>query len=203
MAQKNNNSDFLIHFFLLFCIAALVGGFLFLLKEVRKVRNEESKPAKETIVREIQKLLPNPEEGTKSPVESSKPTSTISTKAEKKIAYLNLNGQYTTQSTDWTDVGSTDILINLEEEYGKDAYVDWDAAIKTSSSGSKVYVRLYDATNKIGVAGSDLETSSIASTRVASGRLYLWRGHNTYRVQIKSLNGIDASFDGGRIKIVY
>jgi hypothetical protein len=124
-------------------------------------------------------------------------------KPEKRITYLNLNGAFTTNSTDWTDIKSTDAWINLEGEYGKDAYVDWDAAINTGSSGSKVFVRLYDATHNIGVNGSDLESNSATSIRVASGRLYLWSGQNIYRVQIKSLNGVDATFDGGRIKIVY
>ena len=121
----------------------------------------------------------------------------------KRTAYLNLNGTFTTKNTDWADIGGTDTPINLETEYGKDAYVDWDASINTSSSGSKVFVRLYDATNKIAVNGSELESNDTIGVRVASGRLYFWRGQNIYRVQIKSLNGADATFNGGRIKIVY
>jgi len=195
MALKYKSSDALIHFFFLVCVAALVGGFLFLLKEVRGVKNQKPEPAGEVVVYQDKKAAPTSNPETKTVVATTKP--------EKRISYLNLNGSFTTKNTDWTDVKSTDTLINLAEEYGEDAYVDWDASIKTSSSGSKVFVRLYDSTHNIAVNGSELESNSKTSTRVASGRLYLWRGQNTYRVQIKSLNGIDATFDGGRIKIVY
>lgn len=201
MIQKSKNSDTQIHFFFLACIAVLVGGFLFLLKEVMAIRNQKPESAKETIIREVQKVFPTPEEAFKKVENISKPAA--ASKSERLTTYLNLNGTYMTNSTEWTDIKSTDTWIDIENEFGKDAYVDWDAAVKTSSSGSKVLVRLFDATNNIAVSGSDLETNSTVSVRVASGRLYLWRGHNNYRVQIKSLNGIDATFDGGRIKIVY
>jgi len=201
MVQKYRSSDVLVHFFFLVCIAALVGGFLFMLKEIRGVKNQKAEPGKEVIVKESQKPLPTPETVVGKKANAKEAVATA--KPEKKITYLNLNGASTIQSTDWTDIKSTDAWINLEGEYGVAAYVDWEAAIKTSSSGSKVFVRLYDATHNIAVNGSELESNSTVSVRVASGRLYFWRGQNIYRVQIKSLNGLDATFDGGRIKIVY
>jgi len=201
MVQKYRSSDVLVHFFFLVCIAALVGGFLFMLKEIRGVKNQKAEPGKETTVKESQKPLPTPETIVGKKTNAKEAVATA--KPEKRITYLNLNGASTIQSTDWTDIKSTDAWINLEGEYGAAAYVDWEAAIKTSSSGSKVFVRLYDATHNIAVNGSELESNSTVSVRVASGRLYFWRGQNIYRVQIKSLNGLDATFDGGRIKIVY
>ena len=201
MVLKYKSSDALVHFFFLVCIAALVGGLLFVLKEVRGVKDQETGTGTEAVVQEGQKASPTP--GT-TVTKKLNPTSVAATATpEKRTTSLNLNGAFTTQNTDWTDIKSTDTWINLETEYGANAYVDWDAAINTSSSGSKVFVRLFDATHNIGVSGSDLESSSITSVRVASGRLYLWRGQNIYRVQIKSLNGADATFEGGRIKIVY
>lgn len=201
MLKKYKSSDALIHFFFLVCIAALVGGFLFVLKEVRGVKELKVGPAQETVVNMGRQNSPTP--GVAVSKKANVTNTAATAKSEKRISYLNLNGAFTTQNTDWTDIKSTDTLINLEGDYGKDAYVDWDAAINTSSSGSKVFVRLYDATHNIGVSGSDLESDSTVSVRVASGRLYLWRGQNIYRVQIKSLNGADATFEGGRIKIVY
>lgn len=195
--QKNKYSDFLIHLFLLVCIAFLVGGLLFSFKEIKGIKDRKVEPNKVAVVQQNQESSPTPI----ATVKKTTPTATV--KSEKKISYLNLNGAFTTQSTDWVDIKSTDTWIDLENEYGKDVYVDWDAAINTASSGSKVFVRLYDVTHNIGVNGSDLESSATVGTRVASGRIYLWRGHNNYRVQIKSLNGIDATFSGGRIKIVY
>lgn len=201
MISKYKHSDVLVHFFFLVCIAVLVGGFLFLLGEIRGVKNQKTETGKEIITKEIQKTAPTP--ATAISKKASPPNATVTAKPEKRITYLNLNGAFTTTNTDWTDIKSTDAWINLEGEYGSGAYVDWEAAIKTSSSGSKVFVRLYDATHNIAVNGSELESNSATSVRVASGRLYFWRGQNIYRVQIKSLNGVDATFDGGRIKIVY
>lgn len=199
MRIKYRNTEVPIHVFFLICIGILVAGYLFLLGEIKKVKEQKDSTAQEVIV--YKDKTPLPTSSPREVVTTQKPF--VTPKPEERITYLNLNGSFTTKSTDWTDVGSTDVLINLVDEYGANAYVDWDAAINTGSSGSKVFVRLYDVTHNIGVNGSDLETNSTTSTRVASGRLYLWRGQNTYRVQIKSLNGIDATFDGGRIKIVY
>ena len=167
-----------------------------MLRELKKVGEQKRETKTEVATKEVA-ITPTPE-----PIAPS----SVFLKAaprEKRITYLNLNGSFTTASTDWTDIKSTDAWINLEAEYGDTAYVDWEAAIKTTSSGSKVFIRLYDATHSIAVNGSELESSSTTSTRVSSGRLYFWRGQNIYRVQIKSLNGLDAIFDGGRIKIVY
>lgn len=201
MAQDYKNSDTLVHLFFLVCITALVGGLLFTLNEIKTVRDQKTEPIKEIVTKEEQKISATPKVTVNKKVETKSGTATLI--PEKRITYLNLNGTFTTTNTDWTDIKSTDALINLEAEYGVDGYVDWEAAIMTSSSGSKVFVRLYDVTHNIGVNGSELESSGTTSARVASGRLYFWRGQNTYRVQIKSLNGINATFDGGKIKIVY
>lgn len=201
MRLRYKSSDALIHFFFLVSIAVLVGGFLFLLKEVQGVKNREGEPAKEVLISGKQTPYPTPQVVTKTVTDTKYIVSTP--KAEKKVVYLNLNGNFSTHNTDWTDIKSTDTIVNLEDDYSKNAYVDWDAAVEVSSSGSKVIVRLYDVTHNLGVASSDLETSSTTPARVSSGRLYFWRGLNTYRVQIKSLNGAEATFEGGRIKIVY
>lgn len=199
MALANNKkipSDTLVHIFFLISLVALTVSFLFLLGEVKKVRDSKIDAQDET------KTVIQPP----APSQTSIPAPVkvvAATPLAKRTTYLNLNGTFTTKNTDWVDIGGTDTPINLETEYGKDSYVDWDASINTSSSGSKVFIRLYDATHSIAVNGSDLESNSTTSVRVSSGRLYFWRGQNIYRVQIKSLNGADATFNGGRIKIVY
>lgn len=172
---------------------------MFMLSEIKKIKDQKVPSPQQIIVYE---------NNTPVPVATTKPTEKdqkiIATPIpEKRITYLNLNGSFSTQSTDWVDIKTTDVLIDLDNEYGTNAYVDWDSTVGVGSSGSKVFVRLYDATHNIAVNGSELESGSVTIARVASGRLYLWRGQNTYRVQIKSLNGISATFNGGRIKIVY
>ncbi|QQG41464.1 MAG: hypothetical protein HYV90_04895 [Candidatus Woesebacteria bacterium] len=215
---KKVTSDTLVHIFFLICIVALTASFLFLLGEVKKVKDNKitTQDGANTIAQQVdlneikdyvtQVVVSVLKSQTPTPVATQTPTPgkvVTATSSVKKTAYLNLNGTFTTTNTDWVDIAGTDTPINLETEYGKDSYVDWDASIKISSSGSKVFVRLYDTTNKIAVNGSELESNNTIGVRTASGRLYFWRGQNVYRVQIKSLNGAEATFNGGRVKIVY
>ena len=194
-------SDFYVHIFLLGCIGILVIGYLFLLNEVKKVKEKKIEPQNETIIQQvISKIIETP---TPTPV----PIKTVSPQPKKQetksVTYINLNGSFETTNTDWTDVTSTDASINLNADYGESAYVDWEATVNAKNSGNKIYVRLYDTTNKIAVNGSELSSETATNARVSSNRLYLWRGQNTYRVQIKSLNGQSVEFLSGKIKIVY
>ena len=222
MFKRIRDLDLIVHLFFLIAIVSLLSGFLFLYSKTRalssrlegspeQIQNEKAaminesetcgEDCKQSLRDELKKFVSDA-----IATIAAVPKTIVENKTEEsseKITYLSLGGTFTTKSTDWVDITSTDVWINLAEEYGEDAYVDWEAFAKTASSGSKAMVRLYDTTNKIGVNGSELETNSATVTRLASGRLYLWRGHNLYRVQIKSLNGVDATFDSGRIKITY
>lgn len=218
MEPKPKKLDSLIHLVLFITILALGSGGYFLFSDVKVLKEKiANAPTElEEISGEDENDKDECGEGCKEEIKRavSEAVATIAAspasvseapqgEQEEKTVYLNLNGPLTTQSTNWIDVKSTDVYINLAEEYGEDSYLDWEAFAKTASSGSKVFVRLFDVTHGIGVAASELETNSASVTRLSSGRLYLWRGHNLYRAQVKSLNGIDATFESGRIKIVY
>lgn len=139
------------------------------------------------------------------PTATAKPktTTTVTAPAKKNVTYINLGGTFGTVSTDWTDVPGSDTYIDLKNEYNENAYVDWEASTHIDSSSGTVTARLYDVTHSIGVIGSDLAGAAVSSTRHSSGRLYLWAGHNLYRVQIKSTDPYTATFDNGRIKVTY
>jgi hypothetical protein len=67
-----------------------------------------------------------------------------------------------------------------------------------------MFARLYDSTNKIAVSGSELTTiNNVSYQHVSSPQLALWRGRNLYKVQVKSLNGFEITYSGGKIKITY
>lgn len=222
MDQGSRNLNLIINFVLFTAVVALAVGYFLMRQDVAGLREKLENTSSTTQLAETNAIVsPTPESdcGDKCKLEIDravsesiatisaspvvKTVSSANTTKQKRYTYLNLNGVVTTQNTDWTDVTTTDVWINAEGEYGKDAYIDWEASVKVQSSGSRVYVRLYDVTHNIAVNSSELSSNSITSARVASGRLYLWAGQNLYRVQIRSLNGLDSSFDGGRIKIVY
>lgn len=205
--------DPIIHLFLFVCIVILFAGFLFQQKkiDITSLTVDEIKNSLNSFVSGSPKsgdstplsFSPAPTATNQPTVSPQKASYVSSPTPQKQIVYLNLNGTFTTKNTDWTDVTSSDVWIDLANEYSKDAYVDWEAFVSVGSKDSIVFVRLFDTTNKIGVNGSDMTSTSTVTARVSSGKLNLWSGHNLYRVQVKSLNGIDASFNSGRIKIVY
>ncbi|MEK7061134.1 MAG: hypothetical protein AAB954_00550 [Patescibacteria group bacterium] len=121
----------------------------------------------------------------------------------KKTAYIPLSGPITTTSMAWIDAVGTDTYIDLVNDYGKNTWVSWEANLKIADGNGQAFARLYDATNKIAVNGSEVSVTSGTSIQVISGQLNLWAGRNLYRVQLKSLNSFVATFVSGRIKINY
>jgi hypothetical protein len=121
--------------------------------------------------------------------------------SQPQVLYIPLGGGGATTSRDWADVGSAEVYLdvndypNLEKAY-------FEGFIKVKYGNGKAFARLYDVTHSIGVQGSDIESASENFTLVESGTLNFWQGKNLYRVQIKSLNGYEASIDSGRIKLI-
>jgi len=121
--------------------------------------------------------------------------------SQPQVIYIPLGGGGSTISRDWTDVGNAEVYLdvndypNLEKAY-------FEGFIKVKHGNGKVFARLYDVNHSIGVQGSDIESASENFTLVESGTLNFWQGKNLYRIQIKSLNGYEASIDSGRIKII-
>ena len=98
----------------------------------------------------------------------------------------------------------TEFYLDFNTDYGKSAYANWDASLKIKDGNGTAFARLYDVTNKIAVNGSEVNvTNSGNLSQTISGGLSFWAGNNLYRVQLKSLNGFEITFGGGRVKIIY
>lgn len=116
--------------------------------------------------------------------------------------YIPMGTSATTTSTDWVDVDDSAVYIDLENDYGGDATVSWEASLKVAHGNGQVFARLYDDTNKIAVDFSELSTeNNVEFSQRSSGNLPFWKGRNLYRVQIKSLNSFEVTYSGGRIKV--
>ena len=126
---------------------------------------------------------------------------TSSKTSQPQVIYIPLGGGGSTTNTTWTDVGNAEVYFDLND-YPNFSEARFEGFIKVKNGNGKAFARLYDVTHSIGVQGSDIETTSENFTMVDSDPLAFWRGKNLYRVQIKSLNGYEASIDSGRIKIV-
>ncbi len=138
-------------------------------------------------------------------VSATKPTVSIpSQKQELQTTYIPLGTTFKTSSTNWVDVTDSGAYIDIENDYGQNAYIEWEAYLSVAHGNGQVFARLWDDTNKIAVAGSELTSINNSTAKlVISPRIYLWRGRNLYKVQIKSLNGFEVTYSSGRMKISY
>lgn len=118
-----------------------------------------------------------------------------------QISYVPVGSSLTTNSTDWKTIEAGAAYVD-KKEYGTNLTVTWEASLKTSHASGKVFARLYDDTHTVAVAGSEISSTFQTSTTIVSGNLSLWEGKNLYKVQVKSLDGQDVTFDSGKIKIV-
>ena len=121
--------------------------------------------------------------------------------SQPQTIYIPLGGGGSTTSRDWADVANAEVWLNIDD-YSNVDKIYFEGFIRIKHGNGKTYARLYDVTHGIGVQGSGIETTSENFTLVESGSLSLWKGKNLYRVQVKSLNGYEAFFDSGRIKVI-
>jgi len=133
---------------------------------------------------------------------SSSTTNTVTNTVTKAgTFYIPLSGTGSVDSLDWMDIPTTETIIDWAE-YGGTKTVSWDGYAKVFQGNGKVLLRLFDKTNGIEVANSNMSTGSQNSVHLVSGPLSVWEGKNTYVVQVKTLTGYEGFFESGRIKVV-
>jgi len=126
---------------------------------------------------------------------------TTETVSQPTVIYIPLGGGGSTTSRDWADVGNAEIWLDINDYSNLDrAY--FEGFVRVKHGNGRAFARLYDVTHTIGVQGGEIYTDNESFTLVESGSLTFWQGKNLYRVQVKSLNGYEAFYDSGRIKLI-
>lgn len=126
---------------------------------------------------------------------------TTETVSQPTVIYIPLGGGGSTTSRDWADVGNAEVYLDISDYPNLDrAY--FEGFIRIKHGNGRAFARLYDVTHSIGVQGGEIYTNNESFTLVESGSLSFWQGKNLYRVQVKSLNGYEAFYDSGRIKLI-
>ena len=137
------------------------------------------------------------------PTTVQKQTVTTSSTTTKQTTYVSL-GSGSTINQDWETLEDSTVVMDLTQDYNAHATVSWEASLKIANGNGTAYARLFDATHGIAVDGSEFKVDESSSfVQRTSKNLPFWQGRNTYKVQIKSLNGYETTISGGRLKIQY
>ncbi len=140
---------------------------------------------------------------TPSPAATSKAATVATPVPQINTSYLPIGGSLATTNTDWTDVPGSEFWADFNSDFGSSATVSWEATLKVAAGSGRVTARLLDSTHGIELLESQIQSESGSFVAVTSGRIYPWAGKNLYKVQIKSLSSTEASFGGGKVKVVY
>jgi len=116
-------------------------------------------------------------------------TGKISSQTNVKEYYVPL-GSGTNASDDWTDVAGASASIDTAA-YGKIKRVALEATISQPVSSQKIWVRLYNASDKHPVWYSEVSTDNAGPILLTSSALSLDSGNKLYQVQMKTqLKGV-------------
>lgn len=116
--------------------------------------------------------------------------------------YLPLGSGGSTKVTNWTVLDGSDFIFDLKD-YPEGTKVYWNGNLKAEVSNSRCFARIYDNSNFRAVDFSEQTTNEKTTQNLTSQPLMIWAGRNTYRVEIKSLNGITCSLGSPRLIFKY
>jgi len=125
-----------------------------------------------------------------------------SSSSKTAISYLPLGSGSSTTNQNWEAISGSDFIFDLSD-YPTGAKVYWQGNIKSLYGGSRCYARLYDKSNFRSVDYSEQSSAQIAFENLTSQPLSIWSGNNQYRLEIKSLNGIECQLESPKLIIKY
>jgi len=124
------------------------------------------------------------------------------TVSKTTTSYIPLGNGGSTTSQTWESISGSDFTLNLSD-YPSGAKVYWQGNIKSLYGGSRCYARIYDKTHFRSVDYSEQSTSQTVFENLTSQPLSIWAGNNQYRLEIKSLNGINCQLESPKLIIKY
>lgn len=215
--KKLRDLDPLVHLSLFFCIVLLLSGFVFLYNKTSELSSQVEvagengdlvvtkdcdEECKGGLLSEVKKMI-SAAVATISAVPKTVATKVTTSQRVGSTVFIPLDGSTTTTSGDWMDIKNAEVTLDFEKDYGAGAKISWDAFLKVAHGNGKAFARLFDTTHGTAIDGSEISISTGSSTLVSSGEIRPWSGRNNYRVQLKSLNTFEVTYDSGRIKVSY
>lgn len=123
-----------------------------------------------------------------------------STRAATKENYVPL-GSGTNATDEWTDVAGASASVDTAA-YGKIKQVTFEATVAIPAGSQRVWVRLFNATDKHPVWYSELTTDSAAPQLLTSSPISLDQGNKVYQVQMKTQLKALTTLVQSRLRIV-
>lgn len=121
---------------------------------------------------------------------------------QTKVFYIPLISEATVNYSDWTDIIPSDFYFDLSDYPGAKG-VRFEVYLKSKHQAGTVFIRLYDVSNKRAVDYSDLSSDSETFELKRSSDMSIWQGNNLYRIQAKTLNGIEGFLKEAKLKIIF
>jgi hypothetical protein len=135
---------------------------------------------------------------TSHPIKTIKATPVASSAPARELFVSIGSGKSTT--SDWNDVIGTEVTLS-PSQYGNSQGIYFQATLSIPSTEGIVYARLYNTTDGMVVAASDVSTTNSSPTLLTSQPIVL-EGTKVYKVQMKSSLEKDAILTQSRIKVV-
>ncbi|HCM37578.1 MAG: hypothetical protein UV61_C0002G0130 [Candidatus Gottesmanbacteria bacterium GW2011_GWB1_43_11] len=132
-----------------------------------------------------------------SPLPKSIPVTSEITTSGVKEYYIPL-GSGSTSATDWTDLTGVEAYV-APSNYGEIKEMYFEASF--SGQSGRVFVRLSNVTDNIGLFESEISREGMASALISSGKIPIPTSTKLYRVQMKSAFGAFSTLTNARIKL--
>jgi len=110
-------------------------------------------------------------------------------------------GSGSSSATTWEEIKNAEAYFD-PQSYGKIKSITFEALMRIPTANGRVYARLYNVDDKIGLTETEVWVEGSTGVRVESSSFSLPQGKKLYRVQLKSTMGYEAVLDLGRLKIV-
>lgn len=123
-----------------------------------------------------------------------------STRTAAKENYVPL-GSGTNATDEWTDVAGASASVDTAA-YGKIKQVTFEATVGIPAGSQRVWVRLFNATDKHPVWFSEMTTDNAAPQLLTSAPISLDQGSKIYQVQMKTQLKALTSLVQSRLRIV-
>lgn len=119
---------------------------------------------------------------------------------KKPPLYIPFGGGATAVTQDWSTSDAVEVTID-PADYNGYSSMQLEASIKVLSGNGKAFARIFNNNEKLAILSSEVSTTSENYTWITSDGFKLPSGKKTYRFQLKTLSGYEASVKDSKLRV--